>query len=908
MDVKNELLIIKEEDKTYSVKSLRFDEYEPLAYVTYGNGSTYTYKSQDVKYFTSPHTVLEDGFIICKKDVILSDAKKIQIFGDYCRILYKDLHTETERINEVKIVRSALDKDEQKKRFEYLKELSSHIGLALQGRNILLSHYNNISFVRDDSVLAFYLQGEIPPSSDNAHSIPVIFPFGFNLSQKQAVENAMNNLISIIEGPPGTGKTQTILNIISNAVIRGESVAVVSNNNTATANVFEKLKKYGVDFIAAPLGNTQNKEVFIESQNPALPETNDPQNQNINIHDILKDEQLLNEKLRLKNELAAAMAEKNLVTKEYKHFCDYFDLLEKVKDVPSFKNRITSAKILLFIAEYEIKASENNKIGLFSKLMWKFRYGLKNLRFLNSTSEQIIAHCYNIYYKTRLSETENRISLLEATLDEFDFDKKMAHYTELSISFFKQNLANKYRGVTRKMYTAQDLYRNSKKFVSDYPVILSTTYSLRSSLSKEFVYDYVIIDEASQVDIVTGALALSCGKKAVIVGDTKQLPNIVNKTDRIITDDIFLKYRLSDAYNFSQNSLLSSFIALFPDAPRVLLREHYRCHPEIIGFCNQRFYNNELVIMTHSANDIPPLAVYRTASGNHARGHINRRQIDVITDEVFPQLNLDKYDDSVGIVTPYRDQANELQKVFSDSSVKADTADKFQGQEKSVIIFSTVDNEIGEFASHPNRLNVAVSRAINQFIVVTDGNGNDNASPIHDLIGYIEYCNHDIVHSKIHSVFDYLYKNYDDARQKILKKHSRISEFESENLMHHAICKILSNEKYQKYDVASHVPLRMILNELDKLDTRELSFVTNQFSHVDFLIFSKLTHQPLIAIEVDGHSYHSNEKQKERDSVKDSVFKKYGIPLLRFPTTGSEEEKRIREALDELSKSNSSNV
>lgn len=61
-----------------------------------------------------------------------------------------------------------------------------------------------------------------------------IFPFGFNISQKQAVDKALENNLSIIEGPPGTGKTQTILNIIANAVIRGESVAVVSSNNSAT--------------------------------------------------------------------------------------------------------------------------------------------------------------------------------------------------------------------------------------------------------------------------------------------------------------------------------------------------------------------------------------------------------------------------------------------------------------------------------------------------------------------------------------------------------------------------------------------------------------------------------------------------------------------------------------------------
>ncbi len=64
-----------------------------------------------------------------------------------------------------------------------------------------------------------------------------------NESQLKAVENAFSSQISIIEGPPGTGKTQTILNIIANILINKKSVAIVSNNNPAVENVYEKMAK-----------------------------------------------------------------------------------------------------------------------------------------------------------------------------------------------------------------------------------------------------------------------------------------------------------------------------------------------------------------------------------------------------------------------------------------------------------------------------------------------------------------------------------------------------------------------------------------------------------------------------------------------------------------------------------------
>ena len=232
--------------------------------------------------------------------------------------------------------------------------------------------------------------------------------------------------------------------------------------------------------------------------------------------------------------------------------------------------------------------------------------------------------------------------------------------------------------------------------------------------------------------------------------------------------------------------------------------------------------------------------------------------------------------------------------------MKADTADKFQGQEKNVIIFSTVDNEIGDFASDPNRLNVAVSRAIDQFIVVTDGNNNDESSPIYDLIGYIQYHNHEIINSEILSVFDYLYHHYADVRESVMRKYGKISEIDSENLMYSVIQDVLSQNEYSKYGVVVHFPLRMVLNDLTKLNQRELSFATNHLTHVDFLIYSKLSQLPVLVIEVDGFSYHNNEKQRERDQVKNDILEKYNIPILRLNTVGSGEQQKLIATLEKM--------
>ena len=76
----------------------------------------------------------------------------------------------------------------------------------------------------------------------------------------------------VFYGSPGTGKTQTILNIMANLLLAGKTMQIVSNNNSAVENVKEKLQTAGLDFICAQLGRASNKVAFVESQTGAYPD------------------------------------------------------------------------------------------------------------------------------------------------------------------------------------------------------------------------------------------------------------------------------------------------------------------------------------------------------------------------------------------------------------------------------------------------------------------------------------------------------------------------------------------------------------------------------------------------------------------------------------------------------------
>lgn len=95
------------------------------------------------------------------------------------------------------------------------------------------------------------------------HQKNLIFPFGVNETQLEAIKAAFSSQVSVIEGPPGTGKTQTILNIIANILIDGKTCGIASNNNPAVLNIYEKMQKENADYFIAKLGNTENKVDFL---------------------------------------------------------------------------------------------------------------------------------------------------------------------------------------------------------------------------------------------------------------------------------------------------------------------------------------------------------------------------------------------------------------------------------------------------------------------------------------------------------------------------------------------------------------------------------------------------------------------------------------------------------------------
>ena len=879
---------------------------------------TYYYKSRDV-------VCLKDGIwhnhLHCKvyiKGRKQNNVEEIRSFqhGEqtHWRITFNNGYTRDYLHDTIQVIESCLTDNIAKNVFEFLKRIAqvNELGKDEEHSGILSQRYEKIDFIDKEMAAAPYLD----PNNYQVNSYRItnlIFPFGCNSSQEKAVTAAFEKQISVIQGPPGTGKTQTILNIIANILVQGKTVIVVSNNNSATTNVLEKLQKYRLDFIVAPLGKSENKEEFIKHQTSIPDEllkwrlsTADALKEKRAVADTLKQ---LRKVFRTQEALASAKQELKAIELEWWHFKQDNRIGE---DTYLPQRPIKSKRIMNLWLRYQAYAegdaiAASGPLGRFlERIKWAWMnftrrriLGIKSPLDKNHIHPTIL-ELQAFYYVIRIKELTDSIVSLSSQLASFDSKALTSALHDHSMAILKGVLYDRFSENPRRVFTdVKELHHCSEELLEQYPIVLSTTFSAKTAIPN-MVYDYLIMDEASQVSIDTGALALTCARNAVIVGDTLQLANVVTDKDKLKLEKIFDEFKVPQGYNCAKYSFLQSICAVIPNVKQTLLKEHYRCHPKIINFCNQRFYGGNLLIMTEDKDEANVLMAVKTAPGHHSRDHYNQREIDVVKEEIIP--NLQKESD-IGIITPYNKQVDEFN--LQIPSVEAATIHKYQGREKDTIIMSVVDDVISEFADNPNLLNVAISRAKKRFCLVVSGNEQEQKGNITELIDYIAYNNFSVTESKISSIFDYLYSHYTNERIAFLAEHRNISEFDSENLTFSLIENILHEyPEYSHLGVFCHTPLRTVIRDWSLLNDEERKYISHYATHLDFLLVNHVSKKPLLAIETDGYNFHKVEtEQHKRDQMKNHILELYGLPLLRLSTTGSGEKDKIIKFLSELQRS-----
>lgn len=322
-----------------------------------------------------------------------------------------------------------------------------------------------------------------------------------------------------------------------------------------------------------------------------------------------------------------------------------------------------------------------------------------------------------------------------------------------------------------------------KQLILQHRIVVGTLSSIngKSELFQLRQFDWVIVDEASQIlePMLVGLLPRI--KKWVLIGDHRQMPAVVVQRQ----DDSETQSPLLRAIGL--NNLRNSLFERMMNTCKMnqwtwaydILREQGRMHQTIMQFPSEHFYDGALKVLQQpdiKAELEKPLS-FNTAPGwagllltlaskrmiylpsetdNQGKSKINRKEAILVVQciqaihQLYAFNNKPIYPHTIGVITPYRAQIAQIRKVLQDKSISAedlsiDTVERYQGGARDIIILSLCTNRFSQIQNMislsddgvDRKLNVALTRARQQLIVI----GNEEileAYPVYQSL--IRYC------------------------------------------------------------------------------------------------------------------------------------------------------------------------
>lgn len=624
-----------------------------------------------------------------------------------------------------------------------------------------------------------------------------------NQEQQSAVERSLKSPLTVITGPPGTGKSQVVSSILLNAAHQGQRVLFASKNNKAVDVVEARVNSLGprpllmrlganayqdkiVDFLTKILSvsRSEQDELTYDAQlriHARIAERIDKMQSDVDSYAIVLS--ALGERAR---QLELERGVRGRATLE---------ALENFDDerLPTIVSELRRSLSLLkpspagVLGRFGAKLFGGRRIRKIDARVDSWRSELEELGVHLPTGFQIdeysrwedaaaeIEDLAGVQHLLReqdrdLTSFSSLTSLEELSKQELELSEQMEEVSKNLWSLWlvlqparltqeQRRLVGEYASTLRAL---QEQSRESgrratgfaKKYSELFPqisevlpcwAVTSLSVHRRVPLSPGF-FDLVVIDEASQCDIASIVPLLYRAQRAVIIGDPQQLRHIsALRQDQNVR--LLEKHGLAEdhlLWDYVNSSLYDLGAPLAAAEDVVDLREHHRSHSDIIEFSNQAFYEGKLRVATRysklkSTRGNPAVRWVQT-SGRVERvaagGSRNRVEADAVVRELRRLLVEQGYDGTVGVISPFRAQANlireivtsdpELSPLIPSSELLVDTVHRFQGDERDVMIFSPVvsegirDGSIHFLRRSPNLFNVAITRARSALVVVGD--------------------------------------------------------------------------------------------------------------------------------------------------------------------------------------------
>ena len=593
-----------------------------------------------------------------------------------------------------------------------------------------------------------------------------ITPLSLSDSQLQVVKNIDNSKFVAVQGPPGTGKSQTIVNLVAHLVANGKTVLVASRMDKAVDVVAERLNDLGASHMALRAGRLNYQRQLSEELNNLLAQNNS------DLDDDIEDILLVDTK-DMKDHLDMLKNMENKSETIIKLEKNWHDKLEEVEEQEKILGKKEYIKKTLKKGEIDmvagiIKVLEHNmeKAGFISKIA--------NFTSLGQLKKILSLKDFDVNYETigKLKQ-ELEFANMEWSLRKIEADIQKTgnlHMLAEQIRTMKRKqkslatniLKNKRREALKELLRdenkrrrlkvhAKSLVANRKRLQTNileeedfrplleaFPCWCVTTYAVSDSLPlKPGMFDVAIIDEASQCDIASCFPILFRAKRAVIVGDDKQLPHL-SFLEKAKEQSFLSQYGIPDKYQlmwrFRTNSMFD--LADYYSMNSVMLDEHFRSLPPIINFSNHEFYNDRIRVMRKDKPDENVLELVEVVDGKvDFDATRNLPEIEALVKRLHEIIIEDERKNpdnpvTVGIISPFRAQVEQLKvsvsKVLSDYMIKKHqieigTAHTFQGDERDIMMISwaVADNSYTQslmFMQKANLFNVAITRGRNKVI------------------------------------------------------------------------------------------------------------------------------------------------------------------------------------------------
>lgn len=591
--------------------------------------------------------------------------------------------------------------------------LQADLGNYTMGLEMELNSLSKMS--KEDyngTALYQWLYGEVAhadlSSIQNEELLEVL---SLNTEQDEAIRHALHAPLTIVTGPPGTGKSQVVANLVVNLVHKGKKAIFSSKNNKAVDVVEQRTNALGERPIMIRLGGRRDFTQIAEYLRRLLhaPQPTPAQRQEFNSAKK-KYEALLSEKSRVLKQQQEAVDACNHLTKSDKQISgikdkwigwqklcnkktesDFTCKLEDLKrnwyasqkEKQSFRTKL----IWMFIKKKR-KQNFDNSLATYNTLITSIeRQKLGNASFDESVlSEQQVAlaeYRQLCDYKVKLDKYNEGQSFEDLDVKLADIKKSLSSAAKTlwnkRLVAYAPQIPNAYRQQIASFLAKVELnngdvansqlayeYKGIERLLAQLmPICAVTSLSARGRLPfTAGGYDLVIIDEASQCDIASIMPLLFRAKRAVIIGDPNQLKHITTMT-RQQDKELVAKHNVDALWSYCVHSLFDLAVAVGHGDDLVHLRDHHRSHANIIEYSNSEFYNGLLRVATdYSKLKFPygpdKSVVWKSVTGKAVRPQagsaFNQMEIDAVIEQLKELIN-GNYAGTIGVVTPFKRQA-----------------------------------------------------------------------------------------------------------------------------------------------------------------------------------------------------------------------------------------------------------